>query len=359
MTHLKSSYFSIIHGNEDPIAAAILNAAPVGQLHIISDSNVAPLYAQTLAKKLENKNSKVTITIFEAGEKSKNLATISSLWKTLLRKNINRKDTIVAVGGGVVGDMAGFVASTLLRGINIIQVPTTVLAMVDASIGGKTGFNENGKNLIGSFHPPVKIIAWIDSLKSLSDRQFRSGLAEIVKTALLSGEKAMTFLEQNAQKLLKRDKNTLKQAILIAAEYKLRIVKQDLLEQGKRAWLNLGHTFAHAIEHAQNYTQWTHGEAVSAGLVLAAQFACDVKILDSKTLERIKKLLFALHLPIKPPTLSRLAWLRPIRNDKKRLLQQQRLILLTKIGEPIIYTVEDSTFESWIVNSTQTLNSAQ
>ena len=241
-----------------------------------------------------------------------------------------------------------------MRGINVIQVPTTVLAMVDASIGGKTGFNvPSGKNLIGSFHQPIAVVCWLKSLNTLSDREYRSGLAEVVKSALLQSEDALAQLETDAALLVERNAEALERAIQMASDCKLGIVQADLREKGQRAWLNLGHTFAHAIEHASGYGSWTHGEAVAAGLMLACRYAVGAELLAAEVLHRVDALLKQLQLPTVPPPLSGDAWITPMRLDKKRSGNTQRLILLRNVGEPLIQNVEYETLERWLLATAQ------
>lgn len=321
-------------GGLETVAARVDAMCGPGRLHVISDETVGDLYGEDLVRALTKKGRVASMTLFPSGEASKNLDTIRRLWDALLAQDIDRGDTVIAFGGGVVGDIAGFVASTVLRGIDVLQVPTTLLAMADASIGGKTGINHaSGKNLIGSFHQPVGVLAWLPALRTLPDREVRSGLAEVVKSAVITGERQVRLLESTASALVRREDAALRDVVWMAVECKADIVTQDTQERGRRRVLNFGHTFAHAIEHAQGYGQWTHGEAVAVGMLLACRFAVDTGYCRAEVPERLRALLQRLNLPIEAPSLSIDEWMAPIARDKKRTGDDVSLILCREFGD--------------------------
>lgn len=336
-------------GGLETLAARIDALCSAGRLHVITDDTVRDLYGDDLAQALRAQRRTVSLQSFPAGEASKNLDTIRGLWDTLLDQDIDRGDTVVAFGGGVVGDVAGFVASSVLRGIDVIQVPTTLLAMADASIGGKTGINHRtGKNLIGSFHQPVGVLAWLPALRTLAHRELRSGLSEVVKSAVIAGERQVRLLEQAAMALEQRDDAALRDVVWMAVECKADIVSQDALEKGRRRVLNFGHTFAHAIEHASGYGEWTHGEAVAVGMLLACRFGVESGYCSADVPARLEGLLGRLNLPTQAPSLSIDEWMAPIGRDKKRTGDDVSLILCREIGTCEAQTVPLSHLCGWL-----------
>lgn len=302
---------------------------------IVTNTTIAPLYLQKLKSALRDK------TVFEVllpdGEHTKSLLTLNQIFDALVNARLNRDAAIVALGGGVIGDMAGFAAACYQRGIDYIQIPTTLLAQVDSSVGGKTAINHpGGKNLIGAFHQPRAVITDITVLNTLSDREMRAGLAEIIKYGLIYDAEFFSWLENNAQKILARDAQALTYAIKRSCEIKAEVVGIDEREQGLRAILNLGHTFGHAIENALGYGAWLHGEAVAAGMVMAADMSRRLGWLSKADYQRTVNLLEANGLPVNAPRIGTAKALELMSMDKKVLSGQLRLILLKNIGEAVI-----------------------
>ena len=339
---------SFIGGSLDSLAGQVSEHAS-GRIIVVSDANVSRLYGKALVRSLTELGRQARILQFSAGESHKTMSTVEALWAGIFAEAVDRGDTIVALGGGVVGDVAGFIASTVMRGIRFVQCPTTVLAMSDAAIGGKTGVNTAfGKNLVGSFYQPKAVVAWTPSLATLSDREVRSGLAEVVKSALLSGESELRTLEKDAPALAKRAPDALHRAAAMAARVKCEIVSNDIHERGNRALLNLGHTFGHAIEHASGYGTWTHGEAVAAGIVLALRYSATLDWTTDALTERVKQLQSSLGLPNDAPPLSIDDWMDPILRDKKRSGEQVKLVLCRGIGNCVTHATDLTTLKSWL-----------
>ncbi|MBT3864766.1 3-dehydroquinate synthase [Candidatus Peregrinibacteria bacterium] len=297
---------------------------------IITDSKVKKLYGGKLLWNLKKAGLNAEIFSFPYGEKSKNLQTVENLENQMIEKGFDRSSCIIALGGGVVGDIAGFVASTFMRGIPYVQVPTTLLAMVDSSIGGKTGVNlKHGKNLIGTFHQPSHIFTDPIFLKTLSTKHLRNGLAECIKHGIIQSKPLFNFIDKNIEKILKLDPQTIVKLIKDASKIKTIIVKKDKKEKGLRQILNYGHTFGHAVEKQSNYTL-LHGFAISIGMILANQESVRQGLLSQEDASCIKKLLKKAGLPVytmHKPTLKDLS------KDKKKHSNHVNLILPTKIGE--------------------------
>ncbi len=305
---------------------------------IVSNETVAPLYLKQVSTHLDNfKQGK---TVLPDGEIYKNLEVLNQIFSDLLEQHHNRQTTLIALGGGVVGDMTGFAAASYQRGVAFIQIPTTLLAQVDSSVGGKTGVNHAlGKNMIGAFHQPQCVIIDTDTLDTLDDRQLHAGLAEIIKYGLIIDAGFFTWLEEHLDALLARDKSALAYAIRRSCEIKAAVVAADERESGQRALLNLGHTFGHAIETATGYGRWLHGEAVGCGMLLAARLSNQMGWLTSKELQRTRRLIERSHLPISPPAdMGVEQFLELMAVDKKVLDGQLRLILLKSIGKAIVST---------------------
>ncbi len=309
---------------------------PLNNVVIISDTNVAPLYAQPLLERLDadSRSCSTTLITVPAGEASKSVAQAHEIWDTMAAHQVDRSTVVVAVGGGVVGDLAGFTAATYARGLGLVQIPTSLLSQVDSSVGGKTAVNlVGGKNLVGSFWQPRYVVADVDVLRSLPDREFRSGMAEVIKYGVIADAELFTFLEQNTESILTRDGTTLTHVVKRCCQIKAEVVADDEREtSGKRATLNYGHTFGHAIEAITKYERFLHGEAIAIGMVQAAQLAANLGLCDRQLGERQKQLLQAFGLPISweggiPRQL--LPWMR---RDKKALQGQIRLVLPTQLG---------------------------
>jgi len=308
---------------------------------IITDSKVERLYALTFSKSLKKEGIQSEIFSFVEGEPSKNLQTVEHLAKRMIEKGFDRKDTIIALGGGVTGDIAGFLSSIYMRGIPYIQIPTTLLAMVDSSIGGKTGVDlPEGKNLIGTFNQPCAVFIDPLFLKTLSPKHIRNGLSEVIKCSVIKDKELFEFIEKNMDKILSLSQESLIKIIERSVKIKAEIVQKDEKETlGIRQLLNYGHTFGHAIERMSKY-KLLHGYAISIGMVLANNLAIEKKLLKKTDAERIKKLLKKADLPIltiQKPTL------KDINSDKKKEGNIINFVLPKKIGETIIFPVKCQT----------------
>ena len=300
---------------------------------IVTNTTVAPLYMAQLQTQLQDKD--VDWIILEDGEQFKNLDTLNSIFNQLLQKNHDRKTTLIALGGGVVGDITGFAAASYQRGVPFIQIPTTLLSQVDSSVGGKTAVNHKlGKNMIGAFYQPQAVVIDTDTLDTLPDREFSAGMAEVIKYGLIADKPFFNWLEENSQALRERDKQTLSYAIQRSCINKANIVSADETEQGIRAILNLGHTFGHAIETYQKYTGWLHGEAVAAGMVMASQLSLLMGAISEQELVRITQLLSEWALPTTPPEgMAVDDFMALMYRDKKVQDGQLRLVLLSQLGK--------------------------
>ncbi len=302
------------------------------QVMVVSNDTVAPLYMDTVCDTLAD--YQVERLVLPDGEQYKTLETLNRIFDALLEKRFNRSCCLVALGGGVIGDMVGFAAASYQRGVDFIQIPTTLLAQVDSSVGGKTGVNHPlGKNMIGAFYQPRMVLADTDTLNTLDDRQLSAGLAEVIKYGLIEDRDFFEWLETNMPRLLERDTEALVYAIEHSCRCKADIVAADERESGKRALLNLGHTFGHAIETGMGYGNWLHGEAVAAGMAMAADLSARHGWLDAADVARIRALLTRARLPAEPPgELSRDQFMELMAVDKKAFDGGLRLILLDAIG---------------------------
>ncbi len=306
------------------------------QVMVVSNETVAPLYLeQTLASLSGFKTASV---ILPDGEQYKNLEVLNRIYDGLLGERFDRRCTLVALGGGVVGDMTGFAAASYQRGVDFIQIPTTLLSQVDSSVGGKTGVNHPlGKNMIGAFHQPNCVIADTDTLNTLDERQLAAGIAEVIKYGLINDLEFLAWLESNMPALLARESGALAYAIERSCADKAAVVAADEREGGVRALLNLGHTFGHAIETGMGYGEWLHGEAVAAGMVLAAELSRDLGWIDDAAVERCRALIAAAGLPVKAPTtMDGEQFMGLMAVDKKVLDGRLRLVLMKALGESVI-----------------------
>jgi 3-dehydroquinate synthase len=305
---------------------------------IVTDDHVRP-HAENVAAALAGVGFQINPIVVPAGEPQKSLATASQLYDQFAELQADRKTLVVAVGGGVIGDLAGFVAATYARGLPLLMVPTTLLAMVDSSVGGKTGVNHpSAKNLIGAFHQPVGV--WIDTafLATLPDRAYRSGLAEVVKYGVILDAELFAYLETNADAILRRDPDAVRHIIARSCRLKADVVQLDEREQtGLRAVLNYGHTFAHAYETAAGYGTWLHGEAVAAGMVSASRLAERRGLITSDVTERQRTLLARFGLPTAPAAWPAETLLAAMRQDKKSLAGRLRFILPLRLGEVALF----------------------
>ncbi|MDP1559317.1 MAG: 3-dehydroquinate synthase [Nitrosomonas sp.] len=306
---------------------------------IISNTTVAPLYMDKLRASLESYDVASVPIILPDGESYKNWETMNQIFDALLSHSCERNTTIMALGGGVIGDLSGFAAATYLRGVPFIQIPTTLLAQVDSSVGGKTGINHpRGKNMIGAFYQPRLVLADSAALDTLPEREFRSGIAEIIKYGLIRDLVFFEWLELNMARLLARDPETLHEAIRRSCENKAEIVAEDEKENGIRALLNLGHTFGHAIENGMGYGAWLHGEAIAAGIIMAADLSRRMALIGESDVMRIHRIFLQAGLPVTAPKLSPEKYLQLMALDKKVSAGKIRFILLNRIGEAVIHT---------------------
>lgn len=307
------------------------------QVLIVSNQTVAPLYLASVRDSLAGK--RCSEVILPDGEQYKTLDTVNLVFEKLLAEKHARTTTLVALGGGVIGDMTGFAAACYQRGVSFVQLPTTLLAQVDSSVGGKTGVNHRlGKNMIGAFHQPSAVIIDTDTLKTLPAREYSAGMAEVIKYGLLGDGEFLEWLEANQHALMQRDPDLLEVAIERSCRNKAAIVERDEYESGDRALLNLGHTFGHAIEAWQEYKGMLHGEAVAVGMLMAANLSCRLGYLDPQALSRVAALLQAAGLPVNPPAgmTAEIFW-QYMQLDKKVLDGSLRLVLLKKLGAAFVY----------------------
>ncbi len=306
------------------------------QVMIVSNETVAPLYLDKVRTALSGFQHEAVI--LPDGEQYKTLETLNQVFDALLARRFNRKCTLVALGGGVVGDITGFAAACYQRGVAFIQIPTTLLAQVDSSVGGKTGVNHpRGKNMIGAFHQPRCVIADTDTLNTLADRELSAGIAEVIKYGLIRDAEFFAWLEAHMDELLAREPAALAFAIERSCRNKAEVVAGDERESGQRALLNLGHTFGHAIETGMGYGAWLHGEAIAAGMVMAADLSARQGWIGRDAVERIEALLRRAHLPVQPPTaLTAEQFLELMAVDKKVLDGGLRLVLLRGIGSAVV-----------------------
>ncbi|WP_330926240.1 3-dehydroquinate synthase [Candidatus Sororendozoicomonas aggregata] len=306
------------------------------QVAIVTDQIVSPLFLERIEALLEEYD--VVSEVLPTGEPWKSLTTVERIFDTLLRARFTRKATLVALGGGVVGDMTGFAAACYQRGIDFIQVPTTLLSQVDSSVGGKTGVNHPlGKNMIGAFHQPNAVIIDIETLSTLPDRELSAGLAEVIKYGLIKDKPFYHWLQEHMDDLLARKPDTLAYAIHRSCENKARVVAADERESGVRAILNLGHTFGHAIETCLGYGGWLHGEAVAAGMVMAADLSVRLGMITQEEANSIHALLLKASLPVHPPEgMTPEQFMDVMTVDKKVLDGKLRLVLLKEIGKAIV-----------------------
>lgn len=315
---------------------------------IVSDSNVDGLYGAKVAAWLEKAGCRIVRTVVPAGEGSKSIAMAERLYGDAVAAGLDRSSFVVALGGGMVGDLAGFVAGTFLRGVALLQVPTTLLAMVDSSVGGKTAVNlPQGKNLVGVFAQPVGVSIDLSTLDTLPDREYRSGLAEVVKYGVISDAALFARLERDAKLLLRRDPSVLGEVVARSCAIKAEVVGMDEKETGPRALLNFGHTLGHAVEHATSYGSLLHGEAVSIGMSFAAHLSACASGLPRADAVRIVRLLESFGLPVRvPPGLAWKTLRAAMATDKKTLAGIPRFVLAEKLGSAVYgRNVDDASLE--------------
>jgi len=305
---------------------------------IISDQNVYPLYGEKLENSLQAENYQVLSYILEPGEKSKNNNELNKIYDLLLESRFDRNSTIIALGGGVVGDLAGMAAATFMRGINFIQIPTSLLAQVDSSVGGKVAINHpKAKNIIGAFYQPEIVIIDIELLKTLKPRDYNTGLAEVIKYGFGFNQDLFTYIENNITEIKEISPEVLSKLVYICCQIKSDIVNQDEREKGIRAKLNLGHTIGHAVEALTDYQKYTHGEAVALGMVYESYLASRLNYISSEEINRLKNLLTKFELPIiMPESIKYDNLINKMKTDKKVKNNQIFLALPNSIGDTII-----------------------
>jgi shikimate kinase / 3-dehydroquinate synthase len=319
---------------------ALLNRhIDAGRVAIVTNTTVAPLYLARVAGALRAAGREVVEIILPDGEEHKTWQSLNLVFDALLAAKCDRKTTIIALGGGVIGDLAGFAASSYMRGVPFVQVPTTLLSQVDSSVGGKTGINHPlGKNMIGAFYQPRAVIADTATLNTLPARELSAGLAEVIKHGAILDAAYFAWLEGHIDRLVARDPQALGYAIARSCEIKAEVVRKDEREGGLRAVLNFGHTFGHAIESGLGYGTWLHGEAVGCGMVMAADLSARLGLIDAAAVERVRALVQAAGLPTVAPDLGEQRWIELMSVDKKNEGGEIKFILLKPLGSPSITT---------------------
>lgn len=314
-----------------------LAARTRGTIGLVTDTQVGPLYEDRVSGLLESTGRRVVRYRMPAGEEHKRLEQIEAICGAFLAGGLDRAGLVIALGGGVVGDVAGFAAAVFMRGIPFLQVPTTIVAQVDSSVGGKTGVNHSlGKNTIGAFHQPAGVVIDLELLRTLPSRELRAGLAEVVKHGVIADAELFTYVEREASHLLAGDLDTLAYPVVRSCEIKAAVVTADEREQGVRAHLNYGHTFGHAIETVSGYARFLHGEAVSIGMCAAAELARSLGMVDEMFVCRQRACLEALELPVSWSELPVDAAMDAARKDKKSRAGVMRFVLPTRLGEVVV-----------------------
>ena len=308
-------------------------------IYIVTNTTVAPLYAERLSKTLATFGKSVRTITLPDGESFKDWKNLQTIFDELLKHGADRQTVLVALGGGVIGDMTGFAAASFMRGIRFIQVPTTLLSQVDSSVGGKTGINHPlGKNMIGAFHQPVAVVADLNTLKTLPPRELSAGLAEVIKHGAIADASFLDWIEANTNALLACHIEAMSHAVLRSCEIKSAVVSADEREGGVRATLNFGHTFGHAIEAGMGYGEWLHGEAVACGMVMGAKLSCLLQKITQADVDRLTRIIHAMHLPITAPKFGAERYIELMQVDKKAEGGQIRYVLLEQIGKAYIST---------------------
>lgn len=318
-------------------AGALLKPLVRQRAIVVTNPVVAELHLEPVQSALAGAGIKSDVIVIPEGETHKDWGTLYEIHTRLLELKADRSTVLVALGGGVIGDLAGFAAATYQRGIPLIQVPTTLLAQVDSAVGGKTAVNHPlGKNMIGAFYQPRMVLSDTATLTTLNDREYRAGIAEVIKYGAIRDLALFEWIESNIEALLARDSAAVVHAVIESCRIKARIVAADERETGERALLNFGHTFGHAIETATGYTAWLHGEAVAAGMVLACRLSTLASGLSASGAQRVTALVRRTSLPVEPPALSRETWLEAMGRDKKREHGAMRFIVLEALGRAVI-----------------------
>ncbi len=310
---------------------------------IVSNVTVAPLYGSRLERILRQRYSTVYTVLLPDGEQHKDWQTLNLVFDALLKQRCDRKTVLFALGGGVVGDMAGFAAASYMRGVPFVQVPTTLLAQVDSSVGGKTAINHPlGKNMVGAFYQPTQVICDLDTLQTLPARELGAGLAEVIKYGPIMDMEFLEWIERNIEALAARDAPALAHAVVRSCELKARVVAQDERDEGLRAILNFGHTFGHAIEAGMGYGQWLHGEGVGCGMVMAAHLSQRLGGIDAAFVERLTQLIRKAGLPVKGPPLGADRYLDLMRHDKKAEAGEIKFVVIDGPGRAAVRHAPDA-----------------
>lgn len=333
-----------IHIGRDILEDKSLYAPHIGGgcAAIITNNVVAPLYLERVRSTIAALGSRTLDIVVDDGERAKEWHTLDRVFDALLEARCDRQSLIVALGGGVIGDLAGFAAAVYQRGVSFVQVPTTLLAQVDSSVGGKTAINHpRGKNMIGAFHQPRAVISDVATLDTLPDRELRAGLAEVIKHGLALDADFTQWLEGNMERLLARDPSALTYAIRRSCELKAQIVAEDERESGRRALLNFGHTFGHAIETGLGYGTWLHGEAVAAGMVMAAEVSARCGLIGADVPQRVRALIARAGLPVEGPDMPPDRYLELMSVDKKAAQGKTRFVLLEAVGRSALRASTD------------------
>ncbi len=313
-----------------------------GRVALVTNETVGPLYADMVAGNIEAAGHHVVRVTLPDGEAFKDWQNLNKIFDVLMQARIERGETLVALGGGVIGDMSGFAAACYQRGIRFMQIPTTLLSQVDSSVGGKTAINHPlGKNMIGAFYQPVAVLIDIDMLNTLPDRELSAGIAEIIKYGCILDMAFFEWLEANMDRLMARDPEVLSYAIYRSCELKAQVVASDERESGRRAILNFGHTFGHAIEAGLGYGKWLHGEAVGCGMVLAADLSRRLGGITVEMQDRITRLIARANLPTVPPDWPASEYLSWISHDKKSKAGKVRYVVLRSMGNADMQAVDD------------------
>jgi 3-dehydroquinate synthase len=307
---------------------------------LVTNQTLAPLLGERVRQTLSADGRRVEMVVLADGEEHKVWSTVQQILDAMLSMKCDRQTAVYALGGGVVGDISGFAAACYMRGVRYVQLPTTLLAQVDSSVGGKTGVNHAaGKNLIGAFHQPSRVIIDLDTLATLSNRQLVAGLGEVIKYGIACDETFLLWIESNLGRLLCKDPSALLEAVSRSCEIKARIVAADEHEGGARAILNFGHTFAHAIEAGAGYGAWLHGEAVGCGMIMAADLSARLGMIEPALVERVVRVVGAAGLPVRAPTMGAARYLELMRLDKKSRGEQLRFVLLQGAGRSVLRPV--------------------
>jgi 3-dehydroquinate synthase len=336
--------YDILIGSGLLDAAATWEGLPrAAQALIVTNTAVAPLYAAGLQRALAALYGAVSVLELPDGEQFKDWPTLNLIFDRLLGDGCDRQTVLFALGGGVVGDMTGFAAACYMRGVPFVQVPTTLLAQVDSSVGGKTAINHPaGKNMIGAFYQPMRVVCDLDTLRTLPPRELRAGLAEVIKYGPIADAEFLAWIEAHLDELLARDEAVLAHAVRRSCEIKAWVVGQDERESGLRAILNFGHTFGHAIESGLGYGQWLHGEAVGCGMVMAAQLSARLGLVPAEFAQRLQRLIERAGLPVRGPALGADRYLELMRVDKKAQGGEIRFVLIDAPGRAVTCAAPDA-----------------